>query len=461
MTSRSRRALVIGVPAILLAGRTRDALAGPKTTTAKPRTVSPTTAPAATSSATAPKPTATASTPTTITKIDKATMRRAKVHQLRPAHVAGASSDAGVSASERLVVKLAPHLHKIDVTPKLDVAKFGETLHAKFEGRVQGYAMQLRRKGVVTYNLQWEWARRPVDGSTGWTMSTQMHVASVSKLLTAMATVHALQNKPDGVDTKIAPYLPSYWNLGPKIDQLTFRHLLTHMSGFHYEGSDSDYGFMKSKVAVGVAAKLGQYQYHNMNFGLCRLLLPIMTGTMPKYADYGPLNDKIWDVLTTEQFRKYCNAHVFNPAGVGNAGFVPKGASAFAYRHPVGASMAWNSGDLSTVAGGAGFRLTIDQLLDVMGTFRRSGKIVTPAKAQKSLDDFLGIDQRIDTPAGKLYNKNGLWRDDGRTEQSVAYFLPEDMELVCFVNSPITASSVTPSGSLRGVIAETYVECLK
>jgi CubicO group peptidase (beta-lactamase class C family) len=262
-----------------------------------------------------------------------------------------------------------------------------------------------------------------------------------------------------GVGDKIGAYLPAYWTKGPKTQDLTFRHLLTHMSGFHYSGSDSDYGFMKSKYATGVAAKFGQYKYHNMNFGLCRILIPILAGTIDKQANFGSLNDAIWDMLTTSQFREYCNANVFGPAGVSTVGFAPSGTRALAYRQPHQSVAGWNSGDLATVSGGAGFRMSINEVLDVMGTFRRSGSILSTTAAQTFLDGFLGIDQRIETPAGNLYNKNGAWADadvNPRMEQCVAYFLPQDMELVCFVNSPLAGGK-----SLRGVVADTYVEHLK
>jgi hypothetical protein len=102
----------------------------------------------------------------------------------------------------------------------------------------------------------------------------------------------------------------------------------------------------------------------------------------------------------------------------------------------------WNSGDLRTVAGGAGWRLSIEELLNVMNHARRKGTIVTAQKLQYILDNAFGIDQIIPTSAGKLYNKNGAWgTGDGRTEQCVAYFLPQGMELAVLVNSPIGTSN--------------------
>jgi len=255
--------------------------------------------------------------------------------------------------------------------------------------------------------------------------------------------------------------LPTYWSKGPNIDKITFRHLLTHKSGFSTGGSSTDYAFMKGKVASGVSG-VGASDYENMNFGLCRILIPIINGNISKSAtflDNGALNDQAWDAVTLYHYKNYMQSKVFAPAGVYNASFEPitGGKNALAYPYPAGSIHGWNSGNLATVAGGAGWRLSSKELLNVMNTVRRKNTVLSTAKAQYLLDNYFGIDQAIDTPAGKIYNKNGAWgTGDGRREQCVAYFLPNQMELVLFVNSPIS----TENFSLRGIVKDAYVSSL-
>ena len=281
-----------------------------------------------------------------------------------------------------------------------------------------------------------------------------MHLANVSKLLTAIGVVRALQDNNLSYDTKIANYLPTYWNRGPNIDKITFRHLMTHRSGFMTGGSASDFKTMRARVAAGVAG-VGGSAYENMNFGLCRILIPIMNGNVNKdwTLPFGGLNDAVWDLVTLQRFRSFMQATVFSPAGVSNAGFSPKGTgNALAYRHPHGNKKGWNSGDLASVAGGAGFRLSIKQLLSVMDHMRRRNTIISAAKAQNMLDNYFGIDRFTNTTVGKLYNKNGAWGVAAGTEQCVAYFLPDDMELALFVNSPIGVSGA----SLRNLVRDAF-----
>ncbi len=82
--------------------------------------------------------------------------------------------------------------------------------------------------------------------------------------------------------------------------------------------------------------------------------------------------------------------------------------------------------------------MSVDDMLDMMGCFRREGKIMSSAAAQDMLDAGFGIDWIENTDLGTLYIKNGIWGSDShQMEQSLAYFLPDDMDLVLLANSPV------------------------
>ena len=205
--------------------------------------------------------------------------------------------------------------------------------------------------------------------------------------------------------------------------------------------SDSTYPWMKGQVAAGVkSTDLGVYTYENMNFGLCRILIPVMNGNIQAGHSFPPATqDSDWDYATIQAYAAYVAANVFQPAGVSGPTLTHPAPDALAYTFPTGSG--WNSGDLSTFAGGAGWHMSVGQLLDVMGAFRRGGVIMPVAAAQAMLGNGFGIDLTANTPQGKLYNKNGRWGDGANhTEQTLAYFLPADMELVVFANSPVGAA---------------------
>ena len=373
----------------------------------------------------------------------------ALAHVLRPEHVVNVISSKGLQEG-------TPHptaLFRAGVGATFDVGGFGQALHAALKICVAGYVMRLRQNGTTIYTLQWNWAKTPIDGSQGWTPDVRMHIASCSKLITAIAMTKLLNDKGLSYDMPIINFLPTYWAKGPHINQITFRHLMTHTSGFSTGSSASDYLFMKARVAAGVAA-VGQYDYENMNFGLCRILMATLNGNISRGTVFPLSNDGLWDYVTIQSYKKYVEDHVFTPAGVSGPTLTHPVSGALAYTFPVNGH-GWNSGDLSTMCGGAGWHMSVDDLLEVMDAFRRKGSIMTTAQAQTMLTNGFGIDVHLATPLGTLYNKNGLWGDgSAHVEQSLAYFLPQDMELVVLANSPICS----PPQFFRDVVTNLYLQ---
>jgi hypothetical protein len=93
-----------------------------------------------------------------------------------------------------------------------------------------------------------------------------------------------------------------------------------------------------------------------------------------------------------------------------------------------------------------------------MDAFRRKGSIMSTPQAQSMLDNGFGVDLVMPTPLGNLYNKSGWWGNEGgQVEQSLAYFLPHDMELVLLANSPVAS----PAQFLRDIVTNIYTENIR
>jgi CubicO group peptidase (beta-lactamase class C family) len=343
---------------------------------------------------------------------------------------------------------------------------FAEQLTALLDlNTAGGYVWKLRQGGQPLDGAQRGFAKQLVDGSEPWTENVRMHIASLSKLITGIAMTRTLAaHNLAASTTKIIDYLPSYWVKGPNIDQITFDKLLTHKSGFRVDGSNTYYPIMKSQVEAGVnTADIGQFSYQNVNYSLCRILIPVMNGTVPADAKFpGPswYEDALWDFATITAYKQYVEDYVFQPAGVSGPTTTHPAADALAYAYPFPSppDAGWNSGDLTENVGGEGWHISVDEYLTIMGTFRRAGTIMPPTDALNMLDAKYGIDDITKTPLGTLYLKNGTWHanNDWRAEQCVAYFLPDDIELVVFVNSPFTVAD-TFTGELGRAIKVIYL----
>lgn len=398
-------------------------------------------------------------------------------HVIGPPKSYSAASDDGPQAGTAPVeLRLPPP----GLTYALDVAAFEAALGNVLNDLVFGYVAQLRQSGQIVFTKVWQYARGPQDKDRElWTAEVQMHIASVSKVMTAMAMTVLLADNAISPDTPIINYLPNYWTKGSNIERITFRNLFNHTSGL----SAIDFvGFEMTEAAIAggiTLSDLGQYQYHNVNYAVLRVMLGIINGNINKDAVFNPppllglspqlWNDMAWDYVTANAYAAYLQANVFGPSGVVGATLDHPDACALAYLGPKDKALGWDSGSLEWACGYAGWHLSINEVLDVMGEFRRGGHILSPSAAQAMLDDGFGVDPltgnsalpaALTTPAGNVYCKPGNWNNpQQQDEQAVAFFLPDDMELVVLVNSMV-GGQVGSTNNLRWVLTQAYVDNL-
>jgi Beta-lactamase len=405
-------------------------------------------------------------------------------HVIRPPGFDSASTDRGPQAS---TVPFVPVLPPPGLPYSLDVGAFQFALDNALKDVVAGYVAQLRKSGQILFTNAWQYAKRPPqDSGELWTPGVQMHVASVSKLMTAMAMTVLLRDHNISPDAQIINSLPDYWLKGPNIEYIVFRNLFNHTSGLSSTIDLVDFDGMKSAIAGGInlpvaggmnVNTLGHYKYQNLNYGLCRILLAVINGNINKDLNWGTpilfgslsLNDAIWDSATIAAYEAFLQAKVFQPSGVFGATLDHPAACALAYRGPDDAEHGWDSGSLQYACGYAGWHLSVNQVLAVMGEFRRGGGILTQDEAQTMLDNGFGVDPltgdsalpaALSTLAGNVYCKPGDLNNAKQDEQSLAYFLPEDMELVVLVNSTVDGQTGPPNNYFRQVVTQTYLDNL-
>ena len=253
---------------------------------------------------------------------------------------------------------------------------------------------------------------------------------------------------------------------------------------------------MEALVNTGVeASAIGIDVYANMNFSLCRMLLatilmlvvsyektgvpagdqpggihtpvyggpfphtdvPIGTKRVVTFVDQWPEGDAARDLFSIQAYKNYVVEKVLT--GNETARFSHAAGDALAYANPKPPITGWNSGDLSTCVGAAGWHFSTTDLLSFMGDFRRGGLILSQAEAQEMLDASFGIDWTQDAGAGNFYEKNGDWGNvQNQEEVSTVFFLPKNTELVVLINSQLVGlPAVGGYGpDLPGTVASTY-----
>jgi len=222
------------------------------------------------------------------------------------------------------------------------------------------------------------------------------NLASVSKTLTAIATVQLLTRNGLTADARIAPFLYSDWSLGLGIDRITFRQLLTHTSGFGQQSNCANaasYGDLETFVAQGIEpVNIRVAQYGNCNFSLLRELIAVLS--LGKSALDG-MPPNLRAAASSAEYIAYMNRNVLQPAGVSTRQCKPptNGVDILSYPLPSNnttSGLDW--GDWSLSCGFAGWSLSANDVAKVVRALASGEKLLSRVDARDMFLNCFGWD---------------------------------------------------------------------
>lgn len=184
---------------------------------------------------------------------------------------------------------------------------------------VGGYAYTIGVGGQLARSGAEGQARTDADSpATDQSPDKEQFLASVSKTITGVAMLRALQDRGISVESPIAPFLPPSWTLGAGAENLSFRDLFNHKSGFASNVGNTFAG-LEARIAQPFPALPTSFAYSNANFGLIRILIPRMTGTAQTVAFLDQLSpdlDAAAATLFAGLFQQYVQSTIFEPIGI-------------------------------------------------------------------------------------------------------------------------------------------------
>ena len=256
------------------------------------------------------------------------------------------------------------------VTPTLPTANFFEIFADSLEKGLDqtqfGYAISIYSGNKLMINRAAGQRSKSVDagGQGPFTDTTRIHVASISKTITALATLKILQEKGIPLSAPVHQYLPSQWTISESFKSVTFRELLKHTSGIRNpDGSCSNadinsYSSLRA-IAASPINNSKTYCYQNANFGLLRILLPMIKGLVPN----GTSAD---DINTQNSYEAIIQEYVFQKAGVKTAYCEWRPSNALMFEFPYRGQPGFNSGNLLFRSGGLGWYLSAQEVGKIM-----------------------------------------------------------------------------------------------
>ncbi|MCP5272643.1 MAG: serine hydrolase [Burkholderiaceae bacterium] len=313
--------------------------------------------------------------------------------------------------------------------------RFEQNLREVFDTNTVGWSYALSQAGNLARSGSSGLARTGSDQpSTAQSPTKKMHVASVSKTMTAIVVLRRLTEMGLSVDTAIGPWLPMGWTRPADVHSITFRQLLTHTSGFGQNApGGSDYLNLQVMAAQPVPGK-GSFDYENANFGLLRVITAKLLGLD---ASALPFNA---GALTSAAFLSYAQT-VFDAAGVPFS-CEPQGTNPTRqYDFPDSGNPGYAEPSRSLNCGGFGVQVSATNLARTLAYLRYTQDLMPAAQFLAMKTGFLGFMNPTDYDYaqgvfGTYHTHGGDWdhTGSGGLDACVMVF-PINVEAAVTINS--------------------------
>lgn len=363
----------------------------------------------------------------------------------------------------------------------VDICRMEKNIRSRLDGFVTGYSFLA---GSYPKFGGGGYARTAADApAKPFDPQTKVTVASVSKFVTALATIAVLHKVPTAsLDSEIGGFMPSDWaNADPRVKKITFRQLLNQRSGIKdYGNYRLDYAKLKSFftapiTATGTMTTCNGYEvidppgafnpadknecYSNYNTGVLQVLLPRLAG-FPEDPNQASRPGTL-----AAQYLSVVQEHVFSRVGRADvtcrppAEYPAAASYALGYYRPDG-TKGYDWGDYTLACGGVGWYLSAEDIGKVlMSLAAEDGKIVPAGTLRLITEGKLGVDLAVPSEIVKSGGFGGKCYDDANKRcdnvtTAVAVFGPmvgPRIPAVLFINSNI-AGGPNNGGSARDVL---------
>jgi CubicO group peptidase (beta-lactamase class C family) len=229
-----------------------------------------------------------------------------------------------------------------------------KALVAEVKGRLDSLAAAGQLSGSFLLaskdqpDFEWVGGMADREKSIPVSATTRFRMASLGKMITAVAILQLTEAGRISLDGRLAQYLPSYPNHAVA-SAITLRQLLNHTSG-----TGDVFGDEFNKIS-------GSLKTHQDYWGpFASKALEFKPGTQDRYSNYGYiLLGSVIEAASGQSYYDYIDQHIYGPAGMTSTGSAPESElvpdRAYAYTKTDGkwtretASLPWRG----TAAGGS------------------------------------------------------------------------------------------------------------
>lgn len=339
----------------------------------------------------------------------------------------------------------------LDIINKgFDVDLFSKNLTESFEGKTVGYAFAIGKDGKIARYGAGGFARMAIDApGKDYLITTRQDIASCSKTITALATLKALEDKSLDEEALLSTFLPTSWKIPEANKGIKIKHLLAHKAGLtKFGGSYADLRKCMETATTGYGDDISFYDYDNVNYALCRVLIPCIVNGKDAYE--GNSDDVTDDKISTFHLN-YVREKLFKVAGLPDYADInvgPWNASGpispkspdrnmtlhYNFSKPAVNGIGVYSSYLG--AGPGGWYMNAAEVAQVLVT-AEAGKLVSVEMLKRMKDKLMGFDSKIAGEHGNYFWKNGGWSEkaEGRGLSTYIMHFPNNVQIAWQTNS--------------------------
>lgn len=324
--------------------------------------------------------------------------------------------------------------------PQFNSTTFLEEIDTQLEGNTMGYAVVITKDGTVIDTHEKGKGIAGNDGNRDISIHDRMHIASISKSITTIATLKVLRDKGIDVNTSVASYMPPGWSLGTGFNNVTFYELLRQSAGLDMVGTQGGgatrFDSLQRYAAAG-ATQAKNRTYTNTHHGFMRVILPRLWDKYRPVAGISGYNEAFY----ASTFKKCIQENVFDLIGISNVDCAAPASGSYAYSGPNDQSGSGVTNDFSNFSGGLGFHLSTNELAKLWTYTFFTNDILNETDKNLMKDNELGLWNSRTGAKGRYLCKLGGWSYDGNNPSdsynSCLMSFPNGVQIAIIVNSPV------------------------
>ena len=307
------------------------------------------------------------------------------------------------------------------------------------KGNCTGFGFVIYKDGSLKKEIAFGRKRLKADGGAEkFDLNSKMHIASMSKTLTAICVLKQLAQDNLSTYTFISEYLPKNWVQGPNVDKITFRRLMRHEAGIRVtadkETNGETFEQLKGKIQEGVLAdSIDVAQYQNMDFAMMRILLPRIEGFN--------LPEEKRPAFVADKYTAYVKENIFKTCDLTDENTFPSETEpVHNYNWPYKGGHGQLFYDYTLSCGAYGWYLSVSDYGKIINKLFNTEELLNTAWRDTMTTNELGC-FAYKGRHGKYFWHNGGWEwsdNNGSGSANTCWmYFPNNVIVVAMVNSDI------------------------